>query len=183
MISDTLSEALAQIEEYEKDKPTAYGGAEVKAKIAAVKEAMRGLQRELDSGRVAPNVIALPKPKTPKKENDWCGLVMTSNQHAVLCPICKDGDVFGDTGESNSHLIGGWIDSLGVMRAETMHGGFRTIPSPPRTGGERGSEVGYVCSFEQCEHIVEYRLRFHKGDTYVEWRESIRKDWPGMPRD
>lgn len=51
MISDTLFEAIAEIEEYEAKcaEGEGYRSPRWKAKIAAVKDAMRTLQEELDT--------------------------------------------------------------------------------------------------------------------------------------
>jgi hypothetical protein len=51
MISDTLSEALDEIEEYEAKMPETYGDPETKAEIAKVKAAMRALMKRLDTPR------------------------------------------------------------------------------------------------------------------------------------
>lgn len=47
MISDVLYEAIREIEEYEEKMPEAYGP--MKNRIQEVKDAMRKLQRELDT--------------------------------------------------------------------------------------------------------------------------------------
>jgi hypothetical protein len=49
MISDVLFDAVQAIEDYERSSPRTYADPETTAKIASVKAAMRGLQRELDS--------------------------------------------------------------------------------------------------------------------------------------
>lgn len=49
MISDVLFEAIQKIEDYEHSIPSAYGDADVKAKIVAAKAALRTLQHELDA--------------------------------------------------------------------------------------------------------------------------------------
>jgi hypothetical protein len=47
MLSDTLFEAIEEIEMYEKNYPQVYGG--IKDEIAEVKAVMRKLQRKLDT--------------------------------------------------------------------------------------------------------------------------------------
>ena len=44
----------------------------------------------------------------PKK---WVGISGNSaTDNAVLCPICRDGRLLGQTGESNGHMVRGWMD-------------------------------------------------------------------------
>lgn len=48
MISDTLSDAIDQIKQYEAEYPEAYGDPGLKGRIAAVVSSMDQLRRELD---------------------------------------------------------------------------------------------------------------------------------------
>ena len=49
MISDVLSKAIEQIEQYQTEIPDAYSAPEIKTEIEAVKAAMRSLQEKLDN--------------------------------------------------------------------------------------------------------------------------------------
>lgn len=104
---------------------------------------------------------------------DW-----SDDDRTVLCPVCSD-TFTGPTGNGNGHLACGWIDNLRV-RAEAT-GDALTVTTSAADG--RGSEVGFRMHWEQCEHIVEFRFRFHKGDVYLAWRlVGHREDPAEMPR-
>lgn len=60
MISDVLSEAVEQIEIYEKDFPNCYGSPEMKTRIAAVKKAMNDLRMDLDNPFIEDHEFAQP---------------------------------------------------------------------------------------------------------------------------
>jgi hypothetical protein len=49
VISDVLFGAVEEIEDYERQMPDTYGEPYMKVRLQAVKDAMRGLQRELDT--------------------------------------------------------------------------------------------------------------------------------------
>lgn len=90
-------------------------------------------------------------------------------ENAVVCPACE-GSVIGATSDSNSHLTKAWVGNLkelAVVLPEGRHTGPHVIESHDHL---RGSVVAWECVFEQCMHVVQYRVRFHKGDVYLEWR-------------
>jgi ribosome-associated toxin RatA of RatAB toxin-antitoxin module len=60
MISDVLFDAVASIEEYERNLPACY--AELRAEIAHVKATMDALRQHLDGAPGDPKPIAWPEP-------------------------------------------------------------------------------------------------------------------------
>ena len=71
---------------------------------------------------------------------------------ALACPVCT-GSPIGQTASSCSHPVKPWASK---------------VPCGPC--GEGDASCGLFCVFELCDHVIEYRLRFHKGDVYLEWR-------------
>lgn len=106
---------------------------------------------------------------------------------AVTCPICTNGEVIADVGAGtrNSHFVAAWIDNMHAR--VDFHGGNApktTDYAADHCHGARGSTVGFVCSYEQCRHVVEFSFTFHKGDVLVHWRAIDPLDAiPEMPRD
>lgn len=103
-----------------------------------------------------------PINEASRSEDDW-----NWDVDALLCPVCERGEMVGEPAVSFAHLTRGWIDNR-TERVEVRPDGRSVMPS--KAMDTRGSEIGWECQFEQCEHVVEYRVRFHKGDVLFEWR-------------
>lgn len=98
---------------------------------------------------IASLFAGMVKAELSRPEREW-----KNNETTLVCPICT-GSPIGRTGSSCSHPLRPWVDK-----------------TPVGPCGEGHASCGLFCVFECCEHVIEYRLRFHKGDVFVEWRHA-----------
>jgi hypothetical protein len=120
-----------------------------------------------------------------RSREGWMGF---GDAEAVACPLCTDGDMIGEvgSGHAEAHLTKGWIDNLTDTVSVAAVGGLTIQPTVNESPDwRRGSHVGWECVFEQCLHVIQYRVQFHKGAVYWEWRQMpARKEdeWSELPR-
>ena len=76
----------------------------------------------------------------------------------IRCQVC---------GGQCGHLAQAWADN---MNERVVYTGKKKAVSA--TEASYGSEVGWIATYETCPHVIRFRVKFHKGSTYIEWLDA-----------